>query len=198
MTVSLKHNFVSAVADGADTSVVRPSNWNDEHALTLATSRLLGRTTAGTGAAEEISAGTGLSLSAGTLTNSGVTSNVAGTGISVSGATGAVTVTNTGVTSIVAGTNITISGSTGAVTVNASSSAPTTAQVLSATTGISVSSVGSWSFLSSNSGSGTYGNTTAGSNLSNQAGSTQSGTWRNFGTVGAPCAGWFGMFLRIA
>lgn len=25
------HQFVSAVADGADATVVRPSNWNDEH-----------------------------------------------------------------------------------------------------------------------------------------------------------------------
>ena len=48
----------------------------------------------------------------------GVTSAVAGTGISVSGATGAVTIGNTGVTSIVAGTNVTASG-TGAVTINA-------------------------------------------------------------------------------
>lgn len=39
--------------------------------------------------------GTGLSISSGALTNSGVTSNVAGNGISVSGATGAVTITNT-------------------------------------------------------------------------------------------------------
>lgn len=67
MTISLKHNFVSAKTDGADTTLVRPSNWNDEHALTLATARLLGRTTAGTGAAEEISAGTGLSLASGSL-----------------------------------------------------------------------------------------------------------------------------------
>jgi len=28
---SLKHKFVSGIADGADTSVVRPSNWNDTH-----------------------------------------------------------------------------------------------------------------------------------------------------------------------
>ena len=66
-------------------------------------------------------AGTGIGVSgatgAVTITNSGVTSNVAGTGISVSGATGAVTVTNTGVTSIVAGTGISVSGATGAVTV---------------------------------------------------------------------------------
>jgi hypothetical protein len=53
-----------------------------------------------------------------TLTNLGVTSNVAGTGISVSGATGAVTISNTGVTSLVAGTGISVSGSTGAVTVS--------------------------------------------------------------------------------
>lgn len=55
---------------------------------------------------------------AGSLTNTGVLSNIAGTGISVSGATGNVTVSNTGVTSIVAGSNISISGATGAVTIN--------------------------------------------------------------------------------
>ena len=54
-----------------------------------------------------------------TITNSGVTSNVAGTGISVSGATGAVTITNSGVTSLAGTTNrITVSGATGAVTLN--------------------------------------------------------------------------------
>ncbi|MEE8598140.1 MAG: hypothetical protein V3S69_01220, partial [Dehalococcoidales bacterium] len=68
-------------------------------------------------------AGSGISTSAGatdtlTITNTGVTSNIASTGISVSGATGAVTITNSGVTSIVAGTNVSISGATGAVTIN--------------------------------------------------------------------------------
>jgi hypothetical protein len=47
---------------------------------------------------------------------SAVTSAAAGTGISVSGATGAVTFTNTGVTSAVAGTGVSVSGATGAVT----------------------------------------------------------------------------------
>lgn len=86
----------------------------------------------------------GLAYAAGNVTNTGVLSTIAGSGISVSGATGNVTIgntgilsencssgiscstvsgatafTNTGVTSIVAGTNITISGATGAVTVNA-------------------------------------------------------------------------------
>ena len=72
-----------------------------------------------------VTGGTGLGVSGSpvalggtvTLSNTGVTSNVAGTGISVSGATGAVTITNTGVTSNVAGTNITVSGATGAVTI---------------------------------------------------------------------------------
>ena len=44
--------------------------------------------------------GTGISVSGGTITNTGVTSAVAGTGIGVSGATGAVTITNNGVTSL--------------------------------------------------------------------------------------------------
>lgn len=32
---SLKHKFLSAVADGTDTTLVRPSNWNDDHDLWL-------------------------------------------------------------------------------------------------------------------------------------------------------------------
>lgn len=75
-----------------------------------------------------IATGTGLSYSgtmgseiggtSGTLTNTGVLSTIAGTGISVSGATGNVTIGNTGVTSIVAGNNISVSAATGAVTIN--------------------------------------------------------------------------------
>jgi hypothetical protein len=76
MAISLKHSFTSAVADEGDTSLVRPSNWNAEHTLTLATSRILGRTTAGTGAAEEISVGTGLNLSSGSLSVSSTTPQV--------------------------------------------------------------------------------------------------------------------------
>lgn len=54
MTISLKHAFTSAKSDGADATLVRPSNWNAEHTLTLATDRLLGRQTSGSGAVEEI------------------------------------------------------------------------------------------------------------------------------------------------
>ena len=34
MALTIKHNFVNPKADGADTTVVRPSNWNDTHAVT--------------------------------------------------------------------------------------------------------------------------------------------------------------------
>jgi hypothetical protein len=97
MTISLKHAFTSAVADSGDTTLVQPSNWNAEHTLTLATSRLLGRTTAGTGAAEEISAGTGLSLSAGSLSISTVPVANGGTGATTAnaGLTGLTTLTST-------------------------------------------------------------------------------------------------------
>lgn len=56
MAISLKHRFVSAKSDGSDSSLVRPSNWNDEHDLLMADGRLLGRVSAGTGAAEELTA----------------------------------------------------------------------------------------------------------------------------------------------
>lgn len=55
-----------------------------------------------------------------TQSGGGVTSAIAGTGIGVSSATGAVTISNTGVTEIVAGSNISISAGTGQVTINAS------------------------------------------------------------------------------
>ena len=100
MTVSLKHKFTSSVPDDADTSIVRPSNWNDEHDLLLATNRLLGRTTAGTGAAEEISVSGELTLSAGALSTS---SNVVTL-------TGTQTLTNKTLTSpvITGGTTVTV------------------------------------------------------------------------------------------
>ena len=66
--VSIKHKFISAKPDGADSSLLRPTNWNDEHNLVLASSsRLLGRTSAGAGAAEEIALSTGLEFNSGQL-----------------------------------------------------------------------------------------------------------------------------------
>jgi hypothetical protein len=34
MAITVKHNKVSTIPDGADSSVVRPSDWNDDHVLT--------------------------------------------------------------------------------------------------------------------------------------------------------------------
>lgn len=56
MAISLKHSFTNPKADSGDTTIVRPSDWNAEHTLTQATSTILGRVTAGTGATEELSA----------------------------------------------------------------------------------------------------------------------------------------------
>jgi hypothetical protein len=54
MTLAINHKFVSAKGDGTDATLLRPSNWNDTHNITLATNTLIGRATAGAGAAEEI------------------------------------------------------------------------------------------------------------------------------------------------
>lgn len=70
MAISLKHAFTSNVADSPDATLVQPSNWNAEHTITMATGRLLGRTTANTGAVEEISVAGNLTLSGGSLTGS--------------------------------------------------------------------------------------------------------------------------------
>jgi hypothetical protein len=72
MTVSLKHSFTSGVSDSGDASLVQPSNWNEEHVLSLASGKLLGRYSAGNGSAQEITISTGLSLDgSGNLTSSG-------------------------------------------------------------------------------------------------------------------------------
>jgi hypothetical protein len=54
-----------------------------------------------------------------TVTNAGVVSVAAGTGISVSASTGAVTINNTGVTAVTGGSGISVSAATGGVTISA-------------------------------------------------------------------------------
>lgn len=80
MAISLKHIFQSAKADGVDNALIQPSNWNDEHTLTVSTNKIIGRSTAGTGDAEEIAIGTALQLSGGTLSVSTVPVANGGTG----------------------------------------------------------------------------------------------------------------------
>jgi hypothetical protein len=71
ITGVLKGNGTAISAATAATDYVAPSAYASANGLTMATARLLGRTTASTGAAEEITVGSGLSLSAGTLTSTG-------------------------------------------------------------------------------------------------------------------------------
>lgn len=52
MATSVKHAFVSAIADGADATLVRPSNWNADHTFAAQTANtvLAGPTSGGTAA----------------------------------------------------------------------------------------------------------------------------------------------------
>lgn len=64
MTLEIKHLFVSPKADGGDTTIVRPSNWNAVHKIVLASKKLVGRAAATDGDAEEIIIGSSLTLDA--------------------------------------------------------------------------------------------------------------------------------------
>ena len=125
MTVSLKHTFTSPKDDSADPTVVQPSNWNEEHELTLATDKLLGRATAGTGAAEEIGIGTALSVSGGTLAVTNVPVANGGTGASTltgyvkGNGTSAFTAAASVPVGDISGTLPVASGGTGATTLTA-------------------------------------------------------------------------------
>jgi len=93
VTGLIKGNGTALSAAVAATDYVAPSAYASANGLTMATSRLLGRTTASTGAAEEISVAGGLTLSAGVLTGtSGTVTSVTGTApvVSSGGATPAI------------------------------------------------------------------------------------------------------------
>lgn len=67
MAIHVTHTFVSAKADGGDATLVRPSNWNADLTLSMATGALLGRTTAASGTFEEITPSADLTFTAGVL-----------------------------------------------------------------------------------------------------------------------------------
>lgn len=56
MALRVRHAFVSAKPDGVDATKVQATNWNADLTATMATARMLGRTTAGEGAVEELDA----------------------------------------------------------------------------------------------------------------------------------------------
>lgn len=71
MTVSFKHTTQAAGTDAGNGEIGK-DEWNDEHAVTMASGKLLGRYSASTGAVEEITISTGLSLDgSGNLTATG-------------------------------------------------------------------------------------------------------------------------------
>ena len=124
VTGVLKGSNISGVISAATAAsdYVAPSAYASANGLTMATAKLLGRSTAATGAAEEITVGSGLSLSAGTLSASGggvTTIGFGTTGLTPSAATGGVVT--------VAGTLAVANGGTGVTT-----STGTTNNVLSA------------------------------------------------------------------
>lgn len=70
MAIDFKH-ATQAVGTNAGNGEIGKDQWNEGHLLTMASNRLLGRTSAGSGTVEEISIGTGLTFSAGQLSASG-------------------------------------------------------------------------------------------------------------------------------
>jgi len=131
MAVSLTHTFVSAIPDGADTSVVRPSNWNAEHTLTGTINTLMGFDA--TGASQSVTVGSGLTYSAGTITATG---DGSGTVTSVAALT--LGTTGTDLTSTVAnGTT------TPVITLNVPTASATNRGVLSSTDWTTFNSKGS-------------------------------------------------------
>jgi hypothetical protein len=107
MTVSLKHTFTSAKTDSADATIIQPSNWNQEHVLTAAAGKVLGRDTSGDGTVQELPisvtpagdvtipndfAVTGTTILSGTLAVTGATTLTTALGVA-SGGTGAATLT---------------------------------------------------------------------------------------------------------
>ena len=75
--VAVTHTFQSSVSDGVDPTVLRPSDWNAVHTLSMATNRILGRTTAGSGTVEDLAVAGSLTLAAGTLTGTGASTGKA-------------------------------------------------------------------------------------------------------------------------
>lgn len=119
MAVSLTHT-TQAVGTDAGNGEIGKTQWNEEHTLTLGTGKLLGRSTAGTGAAEEITVGTGLSLSGGSLTATG-SQNTFST-FAVAGQSDVVADSTSDTLTLAAGSNITITtnATTDTITIAAS------------------------------------------------------------------------------
>jgi hypothetical protein len=97
MAITVKHSKVSTIPDGTDTSVVRPSDWNDDHVLTGTISVANGGTGAATLTGYVYGNGTSAMTAATTIPNTSITglgtmstqnsNNISVTGGSMSGVT---------------------------------------------------------------------------------------------------------------
>jgi len=97
MAITVKHNKVSTIPDDADTSLVRPSDWNDDHVLTGTVPVSNGGTGAATLTGYVVGNGTAAMTASATIPNTAVTglgtistqnaNNVSITGGSISGTT---------------------------------------------------------------------------------------------------------------
>jgi hypothetical protein len=142
-----------------------------------------------------------------TQTTAGVTSIVAGTGISSSGGL-TPTIANTGVTSVTAGTGISVSAGTGGVTITNSSPGGVTSLngQTGAITSTNYNAIGSY-FVATNSSYGpnaTIDSTISGSSLNIQtsdgvfASAGLTGTWRAMGGSAVRSNSGAGLFVRIS
>jgi hypothetical protein len=114
MAITVKHKFVSAIPDAGDTTIVQPSNWNDDHQLTGTVPVANGGTGAATLTGYVKGNGTAAMTAAATIPNTDVTglgtmstqnaNNVAITGGTMSGVaiTGYIPTTEKGVANGVA------------------------------------------------------------------------------------------------
>lgn len=93
MTLLIKHNFTSVKADGPDATLVQPSAWNDSHVITLSTGKIIGRSSGGSGAAEELSLAASLALAGGVIGTVAMTGDVTSSANSL-----ATTIANSAVT----------------------------------------------------------------------------------------------------
>lgn len=124
----LKGDGTALAAASAGTDYVAPGAYTTS-GLTLATSRLLGRTTAGTGAAETITVGSGLSFATGALSNAAPDQTVvltAGTNVSITGTYPSFTINAAGGGGSGTVTSVGLSGGTTGLTATSSTTNPIT------------------------------------------------------------------------
>ena len=200
VTGMLKGDGTGMSAATAGIDYVEPGPYTTS-GLTMASARLLGRTTASVGAAQEITVGTGLTLSGGSLVNAAPDQTVsltAGTAISVTGTYPSFTITNTApdqVVSLTGAGTTTVTGTYPSFTITSNDSTSGTVTSVNAsggTTGMSftggpITSAGTLTLNGTlavaNGGTGATDAATALTNLGAYPASNPAGYTTNVGTV---------------